>query len=167
MELWDGYNRDGTLAGVDIVRGERVPDGVYHLVCEILVRHTDGEYLLMKRDPSKPSFPGYYEASAGGAVQKGENSYEGALRELREETGIVADKLELIDKMVYKTSMIVHQYLCVTDCAKDSIVLQEGETVGYKWVSLPEFIEFITSDKMIKTQRERMAPYFKRLGYIK
>ena len=50
MEIWDGYNIDGSLAGVDLVRGEKIPDGLYHLVCEVLVQHTDGDFLLMKRD---------------------------------------------------------------------------------------------------------------------
>ena len=56
MEIWDGYNRDGTLAGVDIVRGEPIPEGVYFLTVEILVRHVDGDYLLMHRSPEKPVF---------------------------------------------------------------------------------------------------------------
>ena len=51
MELWDGYCLDGTLADHDLVRGEPIPQGLYHLVCEILVRHIDGHYLLMQRDP--------------------------------------------------------------------------------------------------------------------
>jgi len=25
------------------------------------------------------------------------------------------------------------QYLCVTDCRKDSICLQDGETIGWRW----------------------------------
>jgi len=68
MEIWDGYRADGTLAGIDLIRGEPVPDGIYFLVVEILVRHKDGEYLLMKRDLTKPAFPGYFEATAGGAA---------------------------------------------------------------------------------------------------
>ena len=165
MEIWDGYNIDGTLAGVDIVRGEPIPDGLYFLTVEILVRHTDGDYLLMHRDPSKPAFPGYLEATAGGAAQKGENPYTAALRELREETGIVAEHLEPLGNMPYMR-MLCHQYLCVTDCDKSSITLQEGETVGYEWLSEKEFIAFIHSGNMIPTQRERYEGYFKKLGYI-
>ena len=63
MEIWDGYLSDGSLAGVDIVRGEPIPDGLYFLAVEILVRHTDGDYLLMQRDHTKPAFAGYYEAT--------------------------------------------------------------------------------------------------------
>ncbi|MBO7358435.1 MAG: NUDIX hydrolase, partial [Clostridia bacterium] len=54
MELWDAYNEKGELIkGVTLVQGEKVPDGLFHLVCEIIVRHADGEYLLMQRDPVK------------------------------------------------------------------------------------------------------------------
>ena len=166
MEIWDGYRADGTLAGIDLIRGEPVPDGIYFLVVEILVRHKDGEYLLMKRDLTKPAFPGYFEATAGGAAQKGEDPLTAALRELREETGIEASALEPIANMLYR-QMICYQYLCVTDCDKDSVTLQEGETVGYKWVTEKEFIEFVSSSNMIPTQRERYTDYFKKLGYIK
>lgn len=166
MEIWDGYNVDGTLAGVDLVRGEPIPDGIYFMTVEILVRHTDGDYLLMERDPSKPAFPGYLEATAGGAAQKGEDPYTAALRELREETGISAQKLEPIANMPYR-HMLNYQYLCVTDCPKDSVTLQEGETVGYRWVTEEDFIAFINSGEMIPTQRERYDPYFRILGYVK
>lgn len=165
MEIWDGYNIDGTLAGVDIERGEPIPDGLYFMTVEILIRHTDGDYLLMRRDPNKHAFPGYLEATAGGAAQKGEDAYTAALRELREETGIVTDKLEPLANMPYMR-MLCHQYLCLTDCDKNSITLQDGETVGYEWLSEKEFIAFIGSGNMIPTQRERYEPYFKKLGYI-
>ena len=168
MEIWDGYNKDGTLAGVDIVRGEEIPDGIYFLMVEILVRHADGDYLLMKRHPKKEVFPNYLEATAGGAAQKGEDPYTAALRELREETGIVATELEPIRDMLYpRAHAICYQYLCTTDCAKDSITLQDGETVGYEWLSESDFIAFISSGNMIPTQRERYDSYFKKLGYIK
>lgn len=165
MEIWDGYRADGSLAGIDLVRGEPIPEGIYFMTVEILVRHADGDYLLMKRDERKPAFPGYLEATAGGAAQKGEDPMSAAYRELREETGIVADTLEPIENMVYRR-MINYQYLCVTDCDKDSITLEEGETVDYKWVTEKEFVEFINSGDMIPTQKERYTEYFKKLGYI-
>ena len=165
MEIWDGYNADGTLAGVDIIRGEPIPEGLYFLTVEILVRHTDGDYLLMHRDPNKSVFPDYLEATAGGGVQKGETPLEGAIRELKEETGISTESLTPIANMPYHR-MLCYQYLCITDCEKDSVTLQEGETVGYKWVSEKEFIDFINSGNMIPTQRERYDGYFRSLGYV-
>ena len=73
MEIWDGYLMDGSLANQDLVRGEPIPKDLYHLVSEILVRHVDGDYLIMQRDFNKPNYGGYYEATAGGSALKGED----------------------------------------------------------------------------------------------
>ncbi len=165
MEIWDGYLKDGTLADVDLVRGEPIPDGLYHLVCEILVRHNDGDYLVMQRAFSKPNFGGYFEATAGGSALKGEDKITCAKRELLEETGIVADSLEEIGTFLSHDT-IYFQFLCVTDCDKSSVSLQEGETVSYKWLTEKEFIAFVNSDGLIPVHRVRYADYFERLGYI-
>lgn len=66
-EIWDAYYKDETLANTDLVRGENIPQGLYHLVCEVLVQHVDGDFLLMQRDLSKSNYGGYYEATAGGS----------------------------------------------------------------------------------------------------
>ena len=53
MELWDAYDQElNKLGGVTLARGEEVPDGMYHLVSEVIVKHTDGEFLLMQRAPT-------------------------------------------------------------------------------------------------------------------
>lgn len=165
MEIWDGYLSDGSLAGVDLVRGEPIPDGLCHLVSEVLVRHTDGDYLLMRRDTKKPNWGGYFEATAGGSAVKGEGADACAIRELYEETGIKPLTCEEIGIYVSKYT-IYHNYLCITDCDKASISLQEGETVTYKWVNEEEFISFVNSDNMIPTQKLHYSSYFEKMGYI-
>ena len=166
MEIWDAYLPNGTLAGCDLVRGEPIPDGLYHLVSEIVVRHIDGEYLLMQRDPRKPNYGGYFEATAGGSALKGEDADSCARRELREETGIDAGTLTNIGHFVSHNT-IYGIFLCVTDCDKNAVKLQEGETVSYKWISEAEFIDFVNSDAMIQAQRQRYLPYLKKMGYVK
>lgn len=165
MDLWDAYLDDGSLAGTDLVRGEPIPDGLYHLVCEILVRHVDGSYLLMRRAGSKPKWGGYFEATAGGSAFKGEDDLTCAARELLEETGIAADTLEPIGQTV-SSDTIYHNFLCVTNCSKNSIRLQEGETTDGRWVSEAAFMVFANSDYMIPSQREHYAEYLERMGYI-
>ncbi len=166
MEIWDAYLPNGTLAGCDLIRGEPIPNGLYHLVSEILVRHADGEYLLMQRDPRKPNYGGYYEATAGGSALKGEDALTCARRELLEETGIATGTLTNIGRFVSHDT-IYETFLCVTDCEKDSVKLQEGETVSYKWISESEFTAFVNSDAMIDVQHQRYKPYLKQMGYIK
>ncbi len=143
MELWDGYTSDyEKIDGVVLVRDDRagIPEGIYHLVCDILVRHKDGTYLLMKRDPRK-THGGMWEASAGGAALQGEDPIACATRELREETGILGKEFQEIgrDRNEVAHSIFV-LYLCETEQDKDSVTLQEGETVDYKWVTFEEMI---------------------------
>ena len=165
MEIWDGYYRDGSLANVDLIRDEPIPEGLYHLVCDVLVRHRDGDYLLMLRDPAKPNYGGRYEATAGGSALKGEDPLSCTKRELMEETGIRADSLTELGRFI-ASDTLYRQYLCVTDRRKDSIALQPGETVGYKWLKESEFIAFIRSGEMLPGQKRRYENFFRQMNYL-
>ncbi|MBQ7785432.1 MAG: NUDIX domain-containing protein [Clostridia bacterium] len=164
MELWDARTRDGKLTGGTLVRGEPIPEGLYHLVCEALVRHADGSFLAMKRDENKEIFPGWWETTAGGSALAGETSLDCVRRELLEETGIAAERFELVAR-TSGPEYIFDSYLCVVDCAKDAVRFQEGETVDYRWMSEGEFRAFVQSGRMIPLQRDRLLPYLKATGY--
>ena len=163
MEIWDAYDRQGVKTGKDLIRGDEIGEGLYHLVCEVVVRHRDGDYLLPQRDFGKEAYPGYEEIGAGGSALKGETPLQGAVRELREESGIEAGELEEIYRSVSHAGHGIHYgYLCVTDAAKDSVTLQEGETIGYRWIGKEELIRFFDSDRCIPAQRERLKGYMDR-----
>lgn len=161
MEIWDAYKKDGNLAGCDLIRGEPIPDGFCHLVCEVLVKHTDGSYLLMQRDFNKEDYPGMFEATSGGSALKGENPVNAAIRELKEETGIIANKLTQIHNPYVKGKGLFYCFLCITDCEKTAITLQQDETISYKWLPKDDFIRFINSDECIPSQKERLISYIK------
>jgi len=132
MELWDAYKADGTLAGFDLVRGEKIPAGYFHMVCEAVIQHADGDYLLMQRSFEKEISPGAWEIGAGGSALKGENKLEVVFREVKEETGIDSGEFEEIYRLVQeKQQSIYYGYLLKTDYPKDAIKLQEGETIDY------------------------------------
>ena len=88
------------------MRGQPIPSGVYHLVCDVIVRHTDGTYLLMQRDPRKHHGL-MWEATAGGSALSGETPLECAKRELREETGVVAHDLVEVGREIDNNSYYV------------------------------------------------------------
>ena len=137
MELWDAYDVRGNSLEHTLIRGEGVPAGEYHLVADILVRHTDGSFLLTQRDPQKPAFPGCWELSAGGSVLAGETALSGAMRELREETGIQADALAPAFEITWPgRHASYHGYVCRYAGDKEAITLQPGETVAYRWLTL-------------------------------
>ena len=152
MEIWDAYDKNlKKIEGMTLIRGEKIPEGVYHLVCDVIVRHTDGEYLLMQRD-SRKHYGGMWEATAGGSALQGEKPLDCAIRELREETGIRAEYLEEVGRVrAAGRNAIYCEFLCITDCKKDSIILQEGETFAYKWVTQDELLS-MKRDELV-TQR--------------
>lgn len=39
------------------------------------------------------------------------------------------------------------------------MILQEGETISFLWITAREFLEFVESEKYVWTQRERMEGY--------
>lgn len=82
MEIWDAYKKNGEAAGCDLHRDQPIPQGLYHMVSETLVRHPDGSYLLIQRDWNKKAYPGYWGIGAGRSVLKGESTYKGAVRKL-------------------------------------------------------------------------------------
>ncbi len=167
MEIWDAYDENGAKAGMDLIRGEPIPAGLRHLVCEVLVRHTDGSYLLMQRDLRKEGYPGFWEATAGGSAIKGEDPLTCIRRELREETGIAADNFTEIGRYNSQSAHAIYvNFLCITDCDKSAVTLQEGETVDYRWLAEDEFIDFLHSGKMIDRQKVRLTPYLQKGGYL-
>lgn len=168
MEKWNAYTRDGKLTDTILVRGGEMPEGLYFMACEAMVRHVDGSYLCMKRSKKKANFGGYLEATAGGAAVLGEDKYQCVKRELLEETGLYCEVFEEIGSFVNDEShSIFYSFICIVDCEKDSVKLQEGETEGYVWMSEEEFIQFVNSGNMIPPQYERHQEYFEELGYIK
>ena len=167
MEIWDLYTAEEARTGKTVSRGEKIPDGYYHLTCDVLVRHRDGSYLLMKRSTAKRIYPGAWEATAGGSALAGEDAYACVHRELKEETGIDCDAFTEIRKYVNPdVHSICHSYLAVTDCPRDSIQFQPGETEGYRWVTEAEFREFVRSGEMIPTQKRRLLPWLISMGYL-
>lgn len=158
MELWDAYNSAFEKQdGIVLIRGEEVPEGLYHLVSDVLVQHADGDYLLMQRHPRK-RHGGLWEATAGGSALRGEDPLACARRELREETGIEADRLTEVGRVLGESTIYV-EFFCRTDCPKDSVVLQEGETSAYRWVGRDELLRMRRSELVT----ERMQHFIKEL----
>ena len=132
-ERWDAYDEKmNKLEGITLSRGDRSREH-YHLVALIIVRHVDGDYLVMRRDLRK-SFGGFYEFTSGGAILQGETPMDGAVRELYEETGIRGEMRHLDNEIDESNKTIYAIYECLCDIDKDDIVLQEKETIGYRWL---------------------------------
>lgn len=164
MEIWDAYYEDKTFAHQTLIKGEKIPRGLFHLIAETLVRHTDGTYLVMQRDLSKADNPGLFEGSAGGSILSGETAEEGALREVREETGLQAKTVTSIYEFTYqKEGVIALGFLTIVSCDKNSVKYQKGETIAHKWLTLAELRSFIKSREYNSSHAKRLETYLNTL----
>ena len=144
MERMAAFDEDfRPLPDIAPVRGEPLPEGVYTLVCKVLIRHRDGTILITRRDPVKKFGGGMWEISGGGTAQYGEDGEACIRRETREETGIELGAIRELRRVCLKGTMrsFFVEYLAETDWEKDNITLQPGETVDYRWVTKEELLE--------------------------
>ena len=101
----------------------------------------------MQRDYEK-THGGKWELTAGGSALQGEGPQEASKRELQEETGIQGELVEIGRMVQNKNHSIYVLYICETDCPKDSVVLQQGETIAYRWISRQELLA-MTEEELI------------------
>ena len=66
----------------------------------------------------------------------GEDSKQAVRRELLEETGLLPVELTFSKRTVYKDdNCIMDSYLALVNSPKDTITLQNSETISYQWVA--------------------------------
>lgn len=137
VEYNDIYDSNRRLTGRVHRRGTPWKHGEYGLVVCVWVYDGRGHLLMTRRARGK-SFAGTWENS-GGAAKAGETSRQAIVRELHEETGILAgeNEFELLATAQDKNSFYDH-YCLRADTPLDRIRLQPGETDGVKWVTFDE-----------------------------
>lgn len=158
FELWDLYDEKKELTGKTHVRGEKVPYGLYNLVVNVWIRNKKGEYLISQRSPDRPTFPLAWEC-VGGAVVSGENSFDAAIRETKEELGI--DLSGSNGQLVYSVVGRVIDGLKYTDIVDAWIFEYDGdvelknattsEVVQAKWMSVGEIRALYDAGSFVKT----------------
>ena len=146
-ELWELRDGDKRPTGKTIYRGEPVPEGYWHIVVDVWTLTADGRLLLTRRHPDK-HWPLLWEGT-GGSVLAGEDSFQGVLRELREETGLVAEpeRVQLLSsERMDRYFLDNYLYLCPEKEPK--LTLQAEEVVDACFVELSE----------IDAWKDRIAP---------
>ncbi|MFB0919487.1 MAG: NUDIX domain-containing protein [Oscillospiraceae bacterium] len=156
-ELLDLYDENRRLTGKTIIRGTALDEGEHYLVADIWTITPDGHILVDKRHPDK-SFGGMWECT-GGAVQAGEDSLSGAVRELGEELGIKVDESEL--RLIHScrcTNKFVDTYLLVKNLELADLSLQKEEVTEAKLVTFDE-LEKIAADGRLAISSGRFEEY--------
>ena len=158
-ELWDLYGVSRVPLGRTHPRGDKLNAGEYHIVVEVWTVNSGGNILLTLRSPEKDMYPNKWECTGGSALA-GETSVEAAKRELFEETGITASAEELTLIGTDTEDFVFFDiYILRRDVRLSELVMQPGETVDAKWVTMAE-IDAMVADN---TLAEPLGVRFKRL----
>lgn len=153
MEIWDLYDEDGKLTGKDHIRGEKVPDGYFHLVVHVWIKNSKGEYLIAQRAVDRPTFPLMWEC-VGGSVTKGENGLQGAVREVKEEVGIdlsPADGKPVFSRVRKHFNDIFEVWLFDYDGDVDLKNATTAEVAQTAWLNRSEIKTLFEQGKFVNT----------------
>ena len=138
-ELWDVYDADGRRTGALHRRGDPLGPGEKHLCVHVWVQNRAGDYLITRRSAGK-SMPGLWECT-GGCALAGEDSLSAALRELREETGLVPapESGTLLFRWTGEFFLCdVFRFRCEPDVER--LTLQPSEICGARMASPAEIL---------------------------
>ena len=183
MELLDILNPDGTVSGRVGERTVLHREGNLHSTADVwLVRRKScgWDILLQKRAQGKDAFPGYYDTSSAGHVQAGAEYLESALRELKEELGIQAEREELhfVGKheayceaefygMPFRNRELSAIYVLERDVEADSLRLQKEEVESVCWIDLEECLQGVRKGTLktclLEERLEMLKTYLKNL----
>ena len=155
-ELRDLYDINGNITNKTYYKGDSIPEGYYPMVVMVVIRNTDGKFLMQKRSISKGGDWGV----TGGHPKSSETPLEGIITEVKEELGLdfSNEKFILFDsgcdgKDCYK------MYLVNKDIDINDIKIQKEELSEVKWFTMGEL------DKMVKNKilNENQISCFKKV----
>ena len=156
MEQFDVLDENGNKTGQIKPRDLVHRDGDWHKGVHIWILNSDNELLVQKRSPQKDSYPNQWDISSAGHVPAGENSIEGAIREIKEELGIDTNKedLKLLftlkKKSVLKNGTFINNefddvYLAKLDFDITKLILQTEEVSEVKLITVDDLEKVLLS----------------------
>lgn len=154
MELFDICTEDGTPTGETVERSIAHQKDIRHRTAHVwITRKKNGkiQILLQKRSRNKDSFPGLYDTSSAGHIPAGSEPLESAIRELREELGIIAEPEQMkhigrfqnhyakeFNGNVFRDNEVSFVYVFEGTLRSEDLHLQEEEVEEVRWFDFDE-----------------------------
>ncbi|MBR6569711.1 MAG: NUDIX domain-containing protein [Clostridia bacterium] len=159
MEYRELYDEKRRPLGRAIAPGESVPEGAYLLTVGIWIVNDQKQVLITRRSLEKRWAPGKWE-NPSGHVQQGETGEDAIIRELREETGLIASKENIHHLGTARVwPYFGDNYVVRMNANLADVRLQPGETCDVKWVTLAELDRMLQDGEMAASTLAHMAYY--------
>ena len=161
MELFDLYTRDRVKTGRTMVRGDKVPEGLYRLVVHVCIFDPQGRMLIQQRQPFKKGWSNMWDITVGGCAVAGDTSQDAAEREVREEIGL---ELDLQDERPAMTTTFEggfdDYYVLTRDVDLSSLHLQYEEVQTVRWAEKEEILRMIDDGQFISYEKSLIELLF-------
>lgn len=149
MEKWSLRDRNRIVTGETMIRGDKIPEGRYHLVVHCAC-FCGNRMLIQKRQPFKEGWSGKWDITVGGSAIEGEDSSTAIQRELEEEVGIY----HVFTGIPAMTVSFGRGFDDIWIIERDDIditalTLQESEVEKVAWATKDEILEMIRTKEFI------------------
>ena len=149
MERLDIYDSKRHRTGKTYLRKDKIPEGGLRLIVHILIFNDRGELLIQQRADHK-KMGGLWDITCGGACKSGEDSIDGARRELKEELGIDIDFTKIRPILTanfdqgFDDFYVIRKNIEIKD-----LILQEEEVKDARWASRDEVFKNLQNGKLV------------------
>ena len=122
MDCIDIFDENNNPIGKIKEKTKAHEDGDFHRTAHVWIINDKQELLIQKRSATKKSHPNCWDISGAGHIRSGESIIDGAIRELREELGVVATEKDLeyiaTIKSTKNSKNMEFQYVYLLKCNK-------------------------------------------------
>lgn len=148
-ELRDLYDANSVKTGKTYRKGDIIPEGYYPMVVMVVIRNSNGDFLMQKRVKEKGGDWGV----TGGHPKAGETPLEGIITEVKEELGLDFSQENFIEydsgcdgRDCYK------MYFVNKDVELEDIIIQEDELSEVRWFSMEKLKRMVETKELNENQ---------------
>jgi isopentenyldiphosphate isomerase len=149
---------------------------IWHLAAHVWVVNPQGEILFQQRSINNRNFPGMWDISAAGHVLANETVIQGAIREAKEELGLVIQPYQLAEIHRANSTSGNHHlhtvFVCLLDVKLDELKFLDGEVENARYIHWHDLAQMTDAElaeqnilnhkkefeALIKWCRERFVP---------
>lgn len=172
MDEWvDILDETGTPTGETALKSEAHRMGWHHPTVHIWCYSRDNRVLLQRRGASKRTFPNLWDVSVAGHIGAGESPISAALREVKEEIGLVIQaealqKIGIFKCVQHHENGIIdaefhHTFLLELDPDRTALIPQAEEVESLLWFKLEQLLGEIEDPRFQGNHVPHDREYFK------